>query len=68
MNAVMSLWVSKLGGGDFLTSCKAGSFSRRTLLHGVSKQVISLSLRPSAISIASTVRERRLGSLVPRSD
>jgi hypothetical protein len=24
--------------GDFLTSCKTVSFSRRTLLHGVSKQ------------------------------
>jgi len=25
--------------GNFLTSCKLGSFSRRTLLHGVSKYV-----------------------------
>ena len=36
VNAVMNLWVPQ-NAGDFLTSCKLGSISRRTLLHGVSK-------------------------------
>jgi len=35
-NAVMNLRVSS-NVGNFLTSCKPVSFSRRTLLHGVSK-------------------------------
>jgi len=35
MNAVMNLRVP-LNAGNFLTSCKPVSFSRRTLLHGVS--------------------------------
>jgi hypothetical protein len=35
-NAVMNLWVPQ-NVGNFLTSCKMVSFSRRTLLHGVSK-------------------------------
>jgi hypothetical protein len=38
VNAVMNLWVPK-NAGNFLTSCKPVSFSRRTLLHGVSKKV-----------------------------
>jgi hypothetical protein len=35
VNAVMNLRVPK-NAGNFLTGLKAGSFSRRTLLHGVS--------------------------------
>jgi hypothetical protein len=35
-NAVMNLRVQQ-NAGNFLTSCKPVSFSRRTLLHGVSK-------------------------------
>ena len=35
-NAVMNLRVP-LNAGNFLTSCKPVSFSRKTLLHGVSK-------------------------------
>jgi hypothetical protein len=35
-NAVMNLRVQS-NAGNFLTSCKPVSFSRRTLLHGVSK-------------------------------
>jgi hypothetical protein len=38
VNAVMNLRVPK-NGGNFLTSCKPVSFSRMTLLHGISKQV-----------------------------
>jgi hypothetical protein len=36
VNAVMNLRVPQ-NAGNFLTSCKTVSFSRRTLLHGVSK-------------------------------
>ena len=36
VNAVMNLWVP-WNAGNFLTSCKPVSFSRRTLHHGVSK-------------------------------
>jgi len=36
VNAVMNLRVP-YNAGDFLTSCKLVSFSRRTLLHGVNK-------------------------------
>ena len=36
VSAVMNLWVP-WNAGNFLTSCKPVSFSRRTLLHGVSK-------------------------------
>jgi CRISPR/Cas system-associated protein Cas7 (RAMP superfamily) len=36
VNAVMNLRVQQ-NEGNFLTSCKPVSFSRRTLLHGVSK-------------------------------
>jgi hypothetical protein len=36
LNAVMNLRVPK-NAGNLLTSCKPVSFSRRTLLHGVSK-------------------------------
>jgi hypothetical protein len=36
VNAAMNLWVP-LNAGNFLTSCKSVSFSRRTLLNGVSK-------------------------------
>jgi hypothetical protein len=36
VSAVMNLWVPQ-NAGNFLTSCKPVSFSRRTLLHGVSK-------------------------------
>jgi hypothetical protein len=36
VSAVRNLWVPK-NAGNFLTSCKPVSFSRRTLLHGVSK-------------------------------
>ena len=36
VNAVMNLLVPK-NAGNFLTSCKPVSFSRRSLLHGVSK-------------------------------
>ena len=36
MNAVMNLRVPQ-NAGNFLTSLEPGSFSRRTLLHGVSK-------------------------------
>jgi hypothetical protein len=36
VNAVMNLWVP-LHAGNFLTSCKQVSFSRRAMLHGVSK-------------------------------
>jgi hypothetical protein len=36
VNAVMNLRVP-LNAGNFLTSCRPVSFSRRTLLHGVSK-------------------------------
>ena len=36
VNAVMNFRVS-LNAGNFLTSCKPASFSRRTLHHGVSK-------------------------------
>jgi hypothetical protein len=36
VNAEMNLRVSQ-NAGNFLTSCKPVSFSRRTLLHGVSK-------------------------------
>jgi hypothetical protein len=39
VNAVMNLWAPQ-NAGNFLTSCKPVSFSRRTLLHGVSKYVI----------------------------
>ena len=38
VNAVMSLRVP-LNAGNFLTSCKPVSYSRSTLLHGVSKVV-----------------------------
>jgi hypothetical protein len=41
VNAVMILWVPK-NAGNFLTSCKPVSFSRRVLLHGVSKKVNQL--------------------------
>jgi hypothetical protein len=34
VNAVMNLWVP-YNSGNFLTSCKPVSFSRRTLLYGV---------------------------------
>jgi len=37
VSAVMNLRVPK-NAGNFLTSCKPVSFSRRTLHHGVSKQ------------------------------
>ena len=40
VNAVMNLWVPK-NEGNFLTSLESVSFSRRTLLSGVSKQVMS---------------------------
>ena len=36
VSAVMNLWVPYIA-GNFLTSCKPVSFSRRTLHHGVSK-------------------------------
>jgi hypothetical protein len=36
VNSVMNLRVS-CNAGNFLTSCKTVSFSRRTVLHGVSK-------------------------------
>jgi hypothetical protein len=36
VNVVMKLRVTE-NAGNFLTSCKPVSFSRRTLLHGVSK-------------------------------
>jgi len=36
VSAVMNLWVPQ-NTGNFLTSCKPVSFSRRTLLHRVSK-------------------------------
>jgi hypothetical protein len=36
VNAVMNLWVPQ-NPGNFLTSLKLVSFSRRTLLHGVRK-------------------------------
>jgi len=36
VSAVRNLWVPQ-NAGNFLTSCKLASFSRRTLLHGVSK-------------------------------
>ena len=36
VSAVMNLRVPQ-NAGNFLTSCKLASFSRRTLLHGVSK-------------------------------
>jgi hypothetical protein len=36
VNAVMNLRAPS-NAGNFLTSCKPVSFSRRTLLHGVSK-------------------------------
>jgi len=36
VNAVMNLRVPS-NAGNFLTSCETGSFSRRTVLHGVSK-------------------------------
>ena len=36
VNVVMNLRVPE-NVGNFLTGCKLGSFSRRTLLHGVSK-------------------------------
>jgi hypothetical protein len=36
VNAVMNLRVGK-NAGNFLTSCKPVSFSRRTVLHGVNK-------------------------------
>jgi hypothetical protein len=38
VSAVMNLRVPQ-NAGNFLTSCRPVSFSRRTLLHGVSKQV-----------------------------
>jgi hypothetical protein len=36
VNVAMNLQIP-LNAGNFLTSCKLASFSRRTLLHGVSK-------------------------------
>ena len=36
VSAVMNIWVPS-NAGNFLTSCKPGSFSRRTLHHGVSE-------------------------------
>jgi len=36
VNSVMNLWVP-LNKGNFLTSCKPFTFSRRTVLHGVSE-------------------------------
>jgi hypothetical protein len=36
VKAVMNVWVPK-NAGNFLTSCKPVSFSRRTVLYGVSK-------------------------------
>jgi hypothetical protein len=36
VSAVRNLWIPQ-NAGNFLTSCKPVSFSRRTLLHGVSK-------------------------------
>jgi hypothetical protein len=38
VNAVMNLRVPK-NWGNFLTSCKPISFTRRTLLHGISNQL-----------------------------
>jgi hypothetical protein len=38
VNAVMNLLVSS-NAGNFLTGCKPVSFSRKNLLHGVSKYV-----------------------------
>jgi len=39
VSAVMNLWVRKVG--NFLTSCKPVSLSRRTLHHGVSKTFLA---------------------------
>jgi hypothetical protein len=36
LNALMNLWVPK-NAGNFLTGFKTVSFSRRTLLYGISK-------------------------------
>jgi hypothetical protein len=44
VNAVMNLRVT-YNAGNFLTSCKPVSFSRRTLLHGVSKKVSATFLK-----------------------
>ena len=41
VSAVMNLWVPR-NAGNFLTSCKPVSFSRRTLHHGVSKYSASV--------------------------
>ena len=45
VNAVMNLWVT-LNVGNFVTSWKLVSFSRRTLLHAVSEIYSVVLLRP----------------------
>ena len=53
VNAVMDLRVPQ-NAGNFLTSRKPIIFSRRTLLHGVSKQVITfLQFSSSRIEVSS---------------
>jgi hypothetical protein len=57
VNAVINLWIQQ-NVGNFLTSCKPVSFSRRTLLHGVSTNTValtSLSLCNVALSVNSMI-------------
>jgi len=51
-NAVMNLRVPS-NAGNFLTSCKPASFSRRTLIHGVSKYVMHM---PNGIHYVLCIR------------
>jgi hypothetical protein len=55
VNAVMNPRV-QLNAGNFLTSYKPVSFSRRTLLHGVSKYVFTSALHVSGFILAHLQR------------
>jgi hypothetical protein len=61
VNAVMNLRVPS-DAGNFLTSCKPVSFSRRTLLHGVSKQVSKYFC--SEMSEYATFKKNSLGVIL----
>jgi len=58
VSAVMNLWVP-WNAGNFLTSCKPVSFSRRTLHHGVSKKVIGSKIHTEDLqTLGSNVRNK----------
>ena len=62
VSAVMNLRVSWIA-GNFLTTCKPVSFSRRTLYHGVSKYPASMSVKKTAgiLCLISGSRDENYG-------